>query len=568
MGGAAGTRFGRNVTFASSWREHHRDMMAPNPIKVSQVLLTREGEMKKVPFLNMLSIAWIQFVTHDWVSHGENSSHEYFEIPFPEGHPARTEMHQQTMRVAKTSADPTRCDADTAAKIPPTHINEVTHWWDGSQIYGSDLATQHRLRSFRHGKMRLDKHNRLPLAADGVADTGLRRNWWVGLELMHTVFVQEHNSICDMLRRRYPTWNDNKLFNVARLINAAVMAKIHTVEWTPAILPNKALNSGMHANWYGLAAMAFEKEENRKTVSNFNIDSAVLGGLVGNKTQLSGVNYSLSEEFVEVYRLHPTLPDNLEIHPIDATSTSGASEKVSEGKAEEKTAPAEEDEAEIREIPLGASRQAGAHAMVAEHGIAELLNSFGKQSPGQLVLNNFPKTLQHLSIAGQPFFDLGAVDILRCRERGVPRYNEMRRQLGLNPITSFEDLVEGSPDAEAQVAKLRSVYDDIEDIDLMIGTLAEARRPTGFGFGETLFQVFILNASRRLAGDRFFTDSYNEATYTKEGLEWVDRTTFKSLILRHFPALGDSDLANLDNAFEPWDASGTEDASRHPLAHL
>ena len=44
-----------------------------------------------------------------------------------------------------------------------------------------------------------------------------------------------------MLTRAYPSWDDNRLFNVARLINAAVMAKIHTVEWTPAILPNPTL---------------------------------------------------------------------------------------------------------------------------------------------------------------------------------------------------------------------------------------------------------------------------------------------------------------------------------------
>ena len=36
--------------------------------------------------------------------------------------------------------------------------------------------------------------------------------------------------------------------------------------------------------------------------------------------------------------------------------------------------------------------------------------------------------------------DLATTDILRDRERGVPRYNQFRRQIGLNPITKFEDL--------------------------------------------------------------------------------------------------------------------------------
>jgi hypothetical protein len=97
-----------------------------------------------------------------------------------------------------------------------------------------------------------------------------------------------------------------------------------------------------------------------------------------------------------------------------------------------------------------------------------------------------------------------------------------------------------------------------------VGSRAEAQRPTNFGFGETLFQVFILNASRRLQADRFFTESYNEEVYTKEGLDWIDDVDFKSVLLRHYPALADTGLANVTNAFEPWD-TGELLPSRHPL---
>ena len=66
--------------------------------------------------------------------------------------------------------------------------------------------------------------------------------------------------------------------------------------------------------------------------------------------------------------------------------------------------------------------------------------------------------------------------------------------------------------------ELKSVYgdnpEDVEKLDLLIGTLAEGHRPTGFGFGETMFQIFILNASRRLQADRFYTDCFNEDVYT------------------------------------------------------
>jgi hypothetical protein len=156
---------------------------------------------------------------------------------------------------------------------------------------------------------------------------------------------------------------------------------------------------------------------------------------------------------------------------------------------------------------------------------------------------------------------MGAVDILRARERGVPRYNEFRRQFGLKPIRTFEDLT----DDPEKLSALKRVYkNDVELIDMHVGSRAESRRPTGFGFGETLFQVFILNASRRLQADRFFTESYNEETYTREGLAWVDGADMKSVLLRHYPELRASGLANVDNAFEPWD-TGELLLSRHPL---
>ena len=68
-----------------------------------------------------------------------------------------------------------------------------------------------------------------------------------------------------------------------------------------------------------------------------------------------------------------------------------------------------------------------------------------------------------------------------------------------------------------------------------------------------MFQIFILNATRRLQADRFYTDCYNADTYTNEGLDWIDRTTSKSMLLRHYPELAQTSPANVINAFEPWD---------------
>ena len=58
-----------------------------------------------------------------------------------------------------------------------------------------------------------------------------------------------------------------------------------------------------------------------------------------------------------------------------------------------------------------------------------------------------------------------------------------------------------------------SMVDNIEDVDLVVGFLAEPTRPHGFAISETQFHIFIINASRRLFSDRFLTSSFRPEFY-------------------------------------------------------
>ena len=535
--GAAKTRFLRNVN-ASAANEAH-EVLDPSPREISRHLLTRGEQMREIPFLNMLAAAWIQFENHDWISHGENLSDESFRIKLADDDPARAKYMVSEMEIPKTQKDMSRnSNGDETWNI--THINEVTHWWDASQIYGSDVATQKAVRSNSGGRLKIDAEGLLPVSDLKVELTGFSRNWWVGLAMLHTLFAREHNAICDHLQYHYPSWDDDQLFNVARLINAAVIAKIHSVEWTPAVLPNPRLNTALNSNWYGLLTYLKQHPERRKTVATFNIQSPELGGIVGNSINTHGCPYGLTQEFVEVYRLHSLLPEHLQFNDHRT------------GRP-------------LKRLAFGKSRQSASPGLTREIGMENLFYSFGNQHPGYLGLNNFPRFMQELSVPGTPFLDLGAVDILRARERGVPRYNEFRRQLNLNPITTFRELT----DNQNTIDKLTRLYGEgktgVEKLDLLIGTLAEERRPTYFGFGETMFQIFILNASRRLQADRFYTTDYREDVYTRQGMQWIDRASFKSVILRHYPELEATGLGNIANAFEPWDESEILAPDRHPL---
>lgn len=82
--------------------------------------------------------------------------------------------------------------------------------------------------------------------------------------------------------------------------------------------------------------------------------------------------------------------------------------------------------------------------------------------------------------------------VYRDRERKVARYNQFRRALLLIPISKWEDLTEDKNAIEV----LKDVYgDDVEELDLMVGLMAE-KKIKGFAISETAFIVFLLMATR------------------------------------------------------------------------
>ena len=512
--GMAGTRFGRNVPLAEASVDQ-KNLLKPNPRLISSKLLKRDAFIPAT-ILNLHAASWIQFQTHDWFSHGDNQPDAHISIP-PE-HPAPGEPAGQKFDVAKTIKDPSRADDNTR---PATFVNEVTHWWDASQLYGSDEEMVDRLRSHTDGKMLIGEDGLLPLdefsGIDLVGFPGSAGGWWIGLSMLHTLFIKEHNVICDRLKQRYPSWKDDKLFDQARLINSALLAKIHTVEWTPAILPNPATQIAMNANWWGLLGKDVKK------LTGHIGDDELISGIVGSATDHHGTPYYLTEEFVSVYRMHPLIPDEVNFY----SHRSG--EHISTQ--------------DFPDVFGMRTRQA-----MASLPVEDSLYSFGIQHPGAITLHNYPNFLRALMKDGstEPF-DLAAVDILRDRERGIPRYNRFREIVGRDRVNTFEEITSNSQWAQ----ELREIYNnDINSVDLMVGLFAEDL-PEGFGFSDTAFRVFILMASRRLKSDRFFTADYRAEIYTQFGLDWIDDNSFLSVLRRHYPALSPA-LYGLTNGFHPW----------------
>jgi hypothetical protein len=507
--GSAGTRFGRNVPIELTWPDPEPQILSPSPRVVSRELLTRDA-FSPAPSLNMLAAAWVQFMIRDWFTHGTGDKDNVWQIQLPPG----DDFGQNPMLIPKTLADPTRPTGDESA--PPTHVNFQTPWWDASQIYPTDPQVQASSRTGVGGKLRMVQQNGRELPPPELLDQLAQvPGWWLGLGLMFTLFSREHNSICDRLAAAYPGWTDEQVFEKARLINAALMAKIHTVEWTPAIIAHPTTITALRGNWWGIGGEKLSPLLRRIS------DDEVIRGIPGTPTEHHNAPYSLTEEFVAVYRMHPLIRDEYAFRRAadDALIENRGFDQITNRRANE---------------------------FLAGSDTADLWYSFGTLFPGALQLHNYPRLLQYFTRPDGKIVDLASIDVMRMRELGVPRYTLFRDLLHLRPIRSFDELT----DNPRWAREMRDVYDGrIDRLDLMVGMFAEPK-PLGFGFSDTAFRIFILMASRRLKSDRFFGPDYTPEVYTPLGYDWVEKTTMGDVLSRHHPAL--RAVLNRDNAFAPW----------------
>ncbi|MDX2481825.1 MAG: peroxidase family protein [Desulfuromusa sp.] len=660
----------------------------------------------KAPFFNVLAAFWIQFMTHDWFSHldeGRNipglvstgcSEEEADAIG------CRPGDKREAILVAQDS-DPDSFTHEGKSYLKrsyKTTSNTVTAWWDASQIYGYDeISSKRVLRDNNDAARLLQKDGYLPLFSDcdpacpsqpqwsGQEVTAFPDNWNIGMSFYHNVFAREHNLVVDEFRRlqrefpdrdsglrnplkpqtviTYADATNDEIFQVARLVVSAEIAKVHTIEWTTQLLYNEPLFLGMNSNWFGLfnteesgvskvlkkifnqdknifsrlssrvASMLGQDDGGDKTNAIYSIFASGAGifGLnnrreegtlwwkrdawdITNPNDLNGgVNhfgspFNFPEEFTTVYRLHPLVPDMIEFR-------------------DHRNANAIKTTIPVVDAVRGATTQQMQSGRLENWAL-----SMGRQRLGLLQLQNHPLFLQNMDMPhlGSPSgkLDIAALDIIRDRERGVPRFNEFRRQIGLKSLTGFDDFADKRlpPDSAARksqqavVDKLRKIYgthicdenkiitnsqkndqgelvndcmgaengsrvDNIEDVDMVVGWLAEYTRPHGYAISETQFHIFIINASRRLFSDRFFTSSFRPEIYSQLGYDWVinngtladcpyqltkDKagkkacnepeesnghtvavSAMKRILMRTIPQLR-SELMHVINVFDPW----------------
>ncbi|MBU3687424.1 MAG: peroxidase [Mycobacteriaceae bacterium] len=512
--GAAGTGFGRNAPLSKTIT-HTTKLLDPDPRLISRKLMARDS-FKPAGIVHAMAAAWIQFQNHNWFFHGDGEPGKVIEIPLG----ADDQFPENPMKIRRTI--PMKGEIVDGEPAPIFGNNE-THWWDASQVYGSGREKQSVIRTFSDGKVKVDDNGRLPEGdIPGVDLTGMQDNYWVGVSLLHTLFAREHNAVCDAVKKANPDFDDQRLYEIGQLVVSALIAKIHTVEWTTCVLRHPALQIAMNANWYGALGEAFKDKIGRVG------DSEVLSGIVGSPVDHHTAPYSLTEEFVSVYRLHPLIPDDWNFFSLESGEHKGNHT--------------------FTELQGRHTRD-----FMDQYTMGDLWYSFGVASAGAICLHNYPNALRKLTRIDGQITDLATLDIVRDRERGVPRYNDFREVLHMPRRKSIDEI---TPNKE-WAKEINEIYNgDVNAVDLQIGMQAE-QPPKGFGFSDTAFRIFILMASRRLKSDRFFTTDFRPEVYTQVGYDWVNNTSMKDVMLRHYPELepvvgGD----RVERIFAPWPKLG------------
>lgn len=435
---------------------------------------------------------WGQFIDHDFALEEPTATSDPFMIPM-------LDVNDPLRNPAFPFIPFRRNDPAPGTSVPGApreQVNALTAYIDGSNVYGSDQARANFLRTMSGGQLKTSVGNNgetlLPLndATNPFANANppvlpgdtpppaeelfiagdVRANEQIGLTAVHTLFVREHNRLATDLAGRSDL---------------------------PTLVANAGFNSSNAADVdeyvYQTVRKAVGAQIQRVTYEEF------LPMLVGDAlSPYSGyddtVNATLSNEFANAaYRVgHTLLSPTIHLH-----DNSGKLGEVA-----------------LRDAFFDPQ-------FTKDNGIETVLKGLAMQKAQDVDAFIVDEVREFLFAEGNGGLDLAAVNIQRGRDHGLPSYNDMRRGLGLSPITDFEDVTTDPGVADA----LESVYASIEDIDLWVGAVAEDALP-GSLVGELLTEIIADQFERLRDGDRFFYESDADA-----------------LVL--FPELADSNISDI-----------------------
>ncbi|MGI9241032.1 MAG: peroxidase family protein [Verrucomicrobiales bacterium] len=431
---------------------------------------------------------WGQFIDHDITL--SDSVDEPFFIEVGAGDPL--EGFIPLMR--------TVYDLSTGTDSPREQVNGITAFLDASMVYGSDGIRASALRSFSDGRLKTSADDLMPMNTSGLPnanDLGLpenelflggdvRSNEQLGLTCVHTIFLREHNRLAAEIAGEHPMWDDEQIYQRARKIVGALVQVITYREFLPAILGPIAPDP-----------------------TSFSYDP--------------GRDPSITNEFsAALYRIgHTMVSDQLVM--MDESGQPAPIPSISVLDAFFTPSTLISDPQKVDWILMGLSMQT-------------------QQQADTKVVHNLRNQL--FGPAGAGGLDLAAMNVQRGRDHGLAGYNDTRAAYGLARKESFDEIT-SDPTMQAALA---SVYEDVDEIDLWIGSLAEEHL-TGVCVGELTAMSMLQQFVDLAEGDRFF---YRFDPELADMVEELEATTLSDILVRNSGlSIMGSDVFHVDQVREP-----------------
>uniref|UniRef100_A0A1B6CWK3 NAD(P)H oxidase (H2O2-forming) n=1 Tax=Clastoptera arizonana TaxID=38151 RepID=A0A1B6CWK3_9HEMI len=376
---------------------------------------------------------------------------------------------------------------------PREQINRVTSWIDGSFIYSTSEAWVTAMRTFKNGTFKSDDTGKLPvkntmrvplfnqpvphvlrtLSPERLFLLGdPRSNQNPALLSFGILFFRWHNVIAARVQAEHPDWSDEEVFQRARRIVIATLQNIILYEYLPAFLGQELPPyDGYKLDTHPGITHVFQS-------SAFRFGHTLIPPGIYRRD--GKCNYR------KTHMGNPAL--RLCAHWWDSGDVMHDSS--------------------LEELMMGMTSQ------LAEKEDTVLCSDVRDKLFGP---NEFSRR------------DLGALNIMRGRDNGVPDYNTVRQYFRLPKRKTWEEinptLFEEQPELLASLTKAYGT--NVDNVDLYIGGMLESDDGPGELFTAIIIEQFV----RLRESDRFWFENIDNEIFTEDEIEEIRQVTMWDVIV-------------------------------------
>ena len=438
--------------------------------EISNIVAKQESNTRNARQLSEMVWAWGQFIDHDIVDTVGGS--EQFNIDLPVDDPLLKQFP-----TAKNFAF-TRSKAVFDDNGVRQQQNATTALIDASAVYGFTEKTAQGLRTGDGGKLKVLQSGYGDLMPVLKSQRGPQ--FHAGdhratenplLSSVHTIWLREHNRLCDEIAKQSPGLKDDEIFEKAKSQVTGLIQHITYNEFLPALLGT--------------------------------------GSIKGYEGYDSSVDPGISTEFATAgFRVgHTLISDELT--------------KVNQDGQAEAPIALKDSFFNVQHLLEGGLDAiiSGASQVIAQEVDTQLVDGLR-----DFLFGRGARVDQNGAI---PAMDLAARNIQRGRDHGIADYNSLRESVGLKRVSSFSEI---SSNKEL-VAKLQEAYNSVDDVDGFVGGLAEDH-VNGGSVGE-LFSTIIRNQFTAIRdGDQNWFEAKGSALSSTE-IDAIKATSLADVIKRN-----------------------------------